>query len=326
MRNLKGRGVILFSILVGLVMCQAWEGACAAEYPAKPIELVIPWPAGGRTDIGTRMIAPYLEKYLGGPVVVINKVGGGGIIGMNFVRDAKPDGYTICSGGQALSYFQYQKAEAPSLWDYTWIARTYWTPMVVAVNDKSQFKTMKDLVDYAKANPGKLRHGNTGTGSTTHIASEKFSKKFKIKLTQVPYKGEGDTVKGIGTGEIDLAFGLYVAFRPLVEDKQLRILGVADEKRDRLYPQVSTFREQGFDYVEPTWEAVHSPKGLPKNVYDKLSEGCKKALTDPEAIEKFGKIGLNMSYQSGPDFTEWLKGWDKEVKEIIFELGLQFKK
>jgi tripartite-type tricarboxylate transporter receptor subunit TctC len=300
--------------------------AISAEYPTKPIELVIPWPAGGRTDIGTRMIAPFLEKYLGTPVVVINKVGGGGIIGMIYIRDAKPDGYTICSGGQALSYFQYQKPEGLSLWDYTWIARTYWTPMVVSVNTKSPFKNLKELMEYAKANPGKLRHGNTGTGSTTHLASEKFSKKFKIKFTQVPYKGEGDTVKGIGTGEVDLAFGLYVAFRPLVEDGQLRILGVIDEKRDPHYPQIPTFREQGFDYIEPAWEAIHAPKGLPKNVYDKLSEGCKKALTDPELIEKFAKIGLNISYQPGPEFTEWLKSWDKEVKDIIFELGLQFKK
>jgi len=326
MDKLNKIGILFFLLLVIFVMWPCSEVALSAEYPTKPIELVIPWPAGGRTDIGTRMIAPFLEKYLGTPVVVINKVGGGGIIGMIYIRDARPDGYTICSGGQALSYFQYQKPEGLSLWDYTWIARTYWTPMVVAVNTKSPFKNLKELMEYSKANPGKLRHGNTGTGSTTHLASEKFSKKFKIKFTQVPYKGEGDTVKGIGTGEVDLAFGLYVAFRPLIEDGQLRILGVIDEKRDPHYPQIPTFREQGFDYIEPAWEAIHGPKGLPKNVYDKLSEGCKKALTDPELIEKFAKIGLNISYQTGPEFTEWLKSWDKEVKDIIFELGLQFKK
>ena len=326
MKNFNFKGVILFTVLTGLVMLSVCDVVLSADYPTKPIELVIPWPAGGRTDIGTRIIAPYLEKYIGTPVVVINKVGGGGIIGMNYIRDAKPDGYTICSGGQALSYFQYQKAESPSLWDYTWIARTYWTPMVVAVNVKSPFHTIKDLVEFARANPGKLRHGNTATGSTTHIASEKFSKEFKIKFTQVPYKGEGDSVKGIGTGEVDLAFGLYVAFRPLVEGGQLRILGVAAEKRDPLYPQIPSFQEQGYEHVEPTWEAIHTPKNLPKNVYDKLFEACRRAITDPEAIEKFGKIGLSMSYQPGPEFTEWLKGWDKEVKEMIYELGLQIKK
>lgn len=326
MRNLKGGRAILVSGWIVLMIFSAWGRPFAAEYPSKPIELVIPWPAGGRTDIGTRMIAPYLEKVMGVPVVVINKVGGGGIIGMTYLRDAKPDGYTISSGGQALSYFQYQKPETPSVWDYTWIARTYWTPMVVAVPSKSPFKNIKELVEFAKANPGKLRHGNTATGSTTHIGSEKFAKKFKIKFTQVPYKGEGDTVKGLGTGEVDLAFGLYVAFRPLVEDGEIRILGVADEKRDHLYPQIPTLREQGFDHLEPTWEAIHMPKGLPKNVLDKLSESCKKTLTNSELTEKFGKIGLDLSYQSGPEFTEWLKGWDKEVKEIIFDLGLQFKK
>lgn len=326
MKKLNKKVALQFLVLVSLMMLPLSDVALSEEYPTKPIELVIPWPAGGRTDIASRMIAPFLEKSLGVPAVVINKVGGGGIIGMIYIRDAKPDGYTITSGGQALSYFQYQKPEGLSLWDYTWIARTYWTPMLVAVNTKSPFKNLKDLVKYARANPGKLRHGNTGTGSTTHLASEKFAKKFGIKFTQVPYKGEGPAVIGIGTGEVDVAFGLMVAFRPLIEEGKLRILGVADEKRDPLYPQIPTFREQGFDHIEPTWEAIHTPKGFPKDVHEKLSGVCKKALTDPELIEKFAKIGLNLSYQPGPEFTQWLKSWDKEVKDIIFELGLQFKK
>ncbi|OGP89692.1 MAG: hypothetical protein A2156_00595 [Deltaproteobacteria bacterium RBG_16_48_10] len=327
MRKIEFKTVILSLISVGLLVCPLGSSvALSEEYPTKPVEIVIPFTAGGRTDIGTRMIAPFLGKYLGGRVVVINKVGGGGIIGMTYVRDAKPDGYTITSGGMALSYYQYQKPGGLSLWDYTWIARSYWTPMVLAVNTKSPFNTLKELVDYAKANPGKLRHGNTSTGSTTHIASEKFGKKFGLKFTQVPYKGDGDVSVAIGTGDVDFGFGLYVSFRPLFEEGKLRLLGVADGKRDRLYPQIPTFREQGFDHIEPTWEAIQTPKGLPKSVYDKLSEACKKTLTDPELIEKFSTIGLNISYQPAPEFTEYLKDWDKEVKEIIFELGLQLKK
>jgi tripartite-type tricarboxylate transporter receptor subunit TctC len=325
MKSGKGRwGYVLW--IWGLLFSMGGTTGIAAEYPSKPIEMVIPWPAGGRTDIATRVYAPYLEKNLGVPVVVINKVGGGGILGMSFVRDAKPDGYTISSGGMAMTNFQYQKPGNLNLWDYTWIARVYWTPQVLAVNVKSPYKSLKELMEYAKANPGKLRHGNTATGSTTHICSEDLARKFKLKFTQVPYKGEGDTVKGIGAGEVDCAFGLMLAFRPLVEDGKLKILGVADEKRNPLFPDIPTFREQGYEFLAPTWEAVHAPKGIPQNVYQKLSEASKKALNDPELIDKFGKIGMNISYQAGPEFTQWLKGYDKEIKELTYELGLEFKK
>jgi tripartite-type tricarboxylate transporter receptor subunit TctC len=326
MFKLNVKKVLQFLVLVCLMVWPCSELALSADYPTKPIEFIIPFASGGRTDIAGRMIAPFLEKQLGVPVVVINKVGGGGVIGMNYVKDAKPDGYTICSGGQAMVLFHYEKPGAPSFLDYTWIARTYLTPLVLVVNTSSPFKTLNELMEYAKAHPGKLKHGNTGSGNTTHIASEKFAKKFGIKFTQVPYQGEGPAVKGIGTGEVDMVFGLMAAFRPLVEAGELRVLGVADEKRNPLYPEISTFREQGIDHVEPFWECIHTPKGLPKNVYDKLFEACKKALTNPELIEKAAKIGLNINYQPGPEFFEMLKSWDKGAKEMIFELGLQLKK
>lgn len=130
--------------------------------------------------------------------MVVNKVGGGGLVGFAYLRDAKPDGYTLSYGGQGVGMYQYTKPPGVSLWHYTWIAQIYWTPMVLVVNTKSPFNTLKDLVEYARTNPRKLRHGNTGTGSSTHIASEGFAKKWGIKFTQVPYQGEGDTVKGIG--------------------------------------------------------------------------------------------------------------------------------
>lgn len=299
--------------------------ATAAGYPTKPVEMVIPWPPGGRTDLAVRTMAPYLEKYLGQPVVVINKVGGAGIIGMTYARDAKPDGYTISSGGMALSLFQYQKPSGLSLWDYTWIARTYWTPMVVAVNAQSPAKTLKDLVDQAKAAPNKLRHGNSGTGSTTHLASAAFAKKFGLKFTQVPYKGEGPAVIGLGSSEVDFAFGLMVAFRALVDAGKLRILAVADTSRDRNYPGVPTSAEQGYEFTAPAWEAIHTPKGLPKPVLAALADACRRALSDGELKEKFAKMGLHLSYQPGPEFTEWLRTWDKDVKDLIFELGLNYK-
>ncbi|OGP89703.1 MAG: hypothetical protein A2156_00650 [Deltaproteobacteria bacterium RBG_16_48_10] len=322
----KRRTFLLLMWIVLLVWVSLGsDEALSADYPNKPIEWVIPWPAGGRTDIASRMIAPFLEKNLGVPLVVINKVGGAGMIGYTYVKEAKPDGHTVSMGGQGLLVGSYLKPGV-SVWDYTWVARVYWTPVILVVNEKSPFKNVKELVEYAKANPKKLRHGNSGTGNSTHLAAEKFAMHVGIKLTEVPYKGEGPSVIGIGAGEVDMAFGLMAAFRPLVEEGKLRVLGVADEKRNPLYPQVPTFREQGYDFIDPAWEGIHTPKGLPQNVYDKLSEGCKKALTNPELIEKFTKIQFNVSYQPGPELTKWLQSWDRQVGKLISDIGLPTEK
>jgi tripartite-type tricarboxylate transporter receptor subunit TctC len=325
MARINKRRVFLFLVLIGLMVWPLGDVALSAEYPSKTIEWVIPWPAGGRTDIASRLIAPYLQKYIGASVVVINKVGGAGVVGYTHVRDAKPDGYTVSMGGQGLLVGSYLKPGVDP-WNYTWLGRVYWTPVVLAVKGKSPFKTAKALVEYAKANPGKLRHGNTGTGNSTHIASAKFAKQFGIKLTQVPYKGEGKTVIGIGSGEVDMAFGLMAAFRPFVEDKKIHVIAVAGEKRNPLYPGIPTFREQGLNFTDHAWEGIHTPKGLPNDVYSKLSEACKKALTDPELIEKFAKIQFNVAYQSGPELTNWLKSWDKIVGQLIGELGVPKKR
>jgi tripartite-type tricarboxylate transporter receptor subunit TctC len=322
----RKNGMLLFLVVVGLMVWSSGHGALAAEYPSETVKYTIPWPPGGRTDLTSRMIAPYLSKYLGVPVTVINKVGGAGVVGMSHVRDAAPDGYTVSQGGQSLVMAQYEKPGFLSIWDYTWIARIYWTPVVLAVKAKSPFKNMKELMDYARANPGKLRHGNTGTGSTTHLACERFAKQFGVKITQVPYRGEGPAVIGLGGGEVDMAFGLMVAFRPLRDEGKVRIIGVAGEKRNPLYPDVPTLREQGVDYTEMAFETIHTPRCLPKNVYDKLFDACRKTLTDPELVKKFGKVGLNMSYQSGPEFVKFMKGFNRRTRDLIYDLGVQLKK
>jgi tripartite-type tricarboxylate transporter receptor subunit TctC len=272
------------------------------------------------------MVAPYLEKELGVSVVVENKAGGGGLVGMAALRESKPDGYTISSGGIAMTSIQYQKKTDIRLSDYTWIARIYWTPQVLAVPVNSPFKSVKDLMDYAKANPGKLKHGNTGAGSSTHLASEAMAKQFGMKITQVPYRGEGPMVIGIAAGEVDFAFGLMPPFRPFLEDKRIRVLAVADDNRNELYPDVPTMKELGYDVVIPAFEALHAPKNLSAPVLKRLSEAAKKTLTNPELKKKLGEIGLNLAYQPAEEFIPWLQGYDKQTKALMEELGLAVNK
>jgi len=299
--------------------------AQAAEYPSKPVTYTVFWPPGGRSDIVARMVSPYLEKYLGTPVVVTNQVGGAGVIGHKIVREAEPDGYTLAQSGTTVM-FQYTKPGI-SLWDYTWIANIYSAPFMVAVPEKSPYRTLRDLVQFAKENPNKLRHGNTGTGSTTHLASAAFGTKFGCAFTQIAYKGEGPAVIGISSAEVDLAFGPMVAFRQMVEAGKLRILAVCAPKRSEQYPAIPTAQELGYEFYWDAWEAIFGPKklGENQNVYGKLSEAVRKTILDPELGRKLLSIGLTVQYRSGAELEGWLKENDKEIKKVIFDLGLQYK-
>ncbi len=315
----------LLIVLFLMFACASLVSA-AEEYPNKPVAYTIFWPPGGRSDIVARMIAPYVEKYLGTPVVVTNNVGGAGVIGHKVVREAKPDGYTLAQSGTTVM-FQYTKPGI-SLWDYTWIANIYSAPFVIAVPANSPFKTLKDLVDYGKAHPKKLRHGNSGTGSTTHLGSASFGMKTGVEFTQIPYKGEGPSVIGIASGEVDVSFGIMVAFRQMVEAGKLRILAFCASKRNaKQYAQIPTCKELGYDFVWDAWEAIFGPKGLPENraVYPKLSEAIRKAILDPELDQKMLAIGLDVRYSSGGELEKWLKENDQEIKKVIYDVGLQHK-
>ena len=323
MKCQRGLTSLSLAILLSLAAIDLGSpGALAQDFPTKPVEITIPWPPGGRTDIMVRLLAPYLEKELGQPVPVVNRVGGGGVTGMTAFKNSKPDGYMISSGGIALSSMQYQKKMGVSLWDFTWYARAYSTPMVLAVPGDSPFKTAKELVDYAKANPGKVKHGNTGVGSSTHLASEAMAKKLGFKTVQVPYRGEGPAVIGLAGKEADFSLGLMVAFRPFVEDKKLRILGVAADARDENISTIPTLKEQGIDFNYQAFEALHVPNGVPQPILTKLSAAAQKALTNAELKKKFADIGLTASYQDGATFTAWLKEWDAQVLTQMKELGL----
>jgi tripartite-type tricarboxylate transporter receptor subunit TctC len=302
--------------------CLGALGAGAQSYPTKPVEMTIPWPPGGRTDIMVRMLAPYLEKELGQPVPVVNRVGGAGVTGMTFFKNSPPDGYMISSGGIALSSMQYQRNIGVTLWDFTWFARAYSTPMVLAVPGTSPFKTAAEFLEFAKANPGKLKHGNTGVGSSTHLASEAMAKKLGIKITQVPYRGEGPATIGLAGAEADFALGLMAAFRTFVEDKKVRVLGIASDARDENVPNVPTLKEQGIDFDYMAFEGLHVPNGVPAPVLARLSGAAKSALTNPELKKKFADIGLTAVHEDGPAFTAWLKGWDADVKAQMKELGI----
>ncbi len=325
---MKKNPVYLVSLLV---VASLWIGLTAAPgltadaYPSKPLSYTVFFPPGGRSDIVARMLSPYIEKYLGTPVMVVNNVGGVGVIGHKAVREAKPDGYTVAQSGTTVM-FQYTKPGI-NIWDYTWIANVYSAPFMIAVPTNSSFKTLKELVDYGKANPKKLKHGNTGTGNTTHLGSAAFASKFGCEFTQIAYKGEGPSVVGLAAGEVDVAFSPMVAFNQMFEAGKLRILATCSPQRSKDHPQIPTAKELGYDFSWDAWEAIFGPKGLKENkpVYQKLSEAIRKAILDPDLGHKVLNIGLSVNYKPGDELEKWLREDDKRVKKVIYDLGLEYK-
>ena len=300
-------------------------GLAAEDYPSKPLSYTVFFPPGGRSDIVGRMLSPYIEKYLGTPVMVVNNVGGVGVIGHKAVREAKPDGYTVAQSGTTVM-FQYTKPGI-SLWDYTFIANVYSAPFMIAVPTNSPYKTFKELIDYGKANPKRLKHGNTGTGNTTHFGSEAFASKFGCAFTQIAYKGEAGSVVGLASGEVDLAFSPMVAFNQMFEAGKLRILAICSPQRSKQHPQIPTAKELGYDFSWEAWEAIFGPKGLQENkpVYQKLFDAIRKAILDPDLGHKLLNIGLAVNYKPTDELEKWLREDDKRVKKIIYELGLEYK-
>jgi tripartite-type tricarboxylate transporter receptor subunit TctC len=303
------------------------DAIIAAEvFPSKPIAYAVFYAPGGKSDLSARMFAPYLQKYVGTPVVVTNIPGAVGTIGHKAVKDAAADGYTLGhSGGTIVA--QYTRPGV-SRHDYAYIARIYSTPYVIAVSSASPFKTFKELVEFAKANPKKLKHGNTGHGSTPHLTSASLQLELGIEFTEVTYKGEGPAVVGLAANEVEVVVGTTLAFKPLVDAGKLRILAIFGDKRLRgQFNQVPTCKELGYNFESIVWEAAFGPKGLRENkaVFSKLSEAMQKAILDPEFGQKLETLGYDQAYLAGDHLERWLNEEDERWKKVIFRLGLQYK-
>lgn len=319
--------VSLLLVLGGFLLGWNEGNAIAADvYPSKPIAYTVFHPPGGKIDLTARLVAPYLQKYIGGPVVVTNTAGGAEVIGHKIVRESAPDGYTLgFSGGTIVA--QYTKPGI-SLKDYTWIARVYGTPYVIAIAAALPFKSLRELVDFAKANPKKLKHASMGVGVTNHLASASFEIDAGIEYTQVVYKGEGPAVVGLASGEVDLLFGTIAAAIQMIEAGKVRILAVCGPKRmEGAFAQIPTCKEAGYDFNWDTSGIMFGPKGLQENraVFTKISEAARRAILDPELGQRMRSVGFDIDYSAGDDLMKWMNTIDQKTKKIVYELGLQHK-
>jgi tripartite-type tricarboxylate transporter receptor subunit TctC len=262
----------------------------AQEYPSKPITWVVTGMPGSVTDIGARTYAKVLAEKLGQQFVIDNKPGAGGIIGTEAVARAKPDGYTILNGtsGPFGSYTSlYKKLSFDPLKDFIPVHGLSESPMIMVVRPDAPFKSVKELVDYAKKNPDKLNYSTTGLGTGSHLFMEMLQQAAGMKVTVVPYKGSAQQITDLMGGQIELVLDYSVVVTPMIKDGKLVPIGVTGRKRLKHLPDVPTVEEQGYPGVWLTaWSSAIAPAGTPPEVIDKLANAFEAMLKEP-SIQKY---------------------------------------
>jgi tripartite-type tricarboxylate transporter receptor subunit TctC len=290
---------VLISCLVAASALVAASESRAAEFPIRPIKLVIPYAAGGPTDMFGRLMAEYLGKDLKQAVFVENKAGAQGAIGAEMVAHAEPDGYTLfgTSGSVLiLNPLLYKKLSYDPVKDFRMLALVTAVPVVLCVNPSVPAKTIAELVAYARQNPGKLNFGSSGTGSFTHLAGEMFKQMAGIEMTHVAYKGAAPALTDVMSGNIQLMFESVSLALPHVRSGSLRPLGVSSTTRIPDLPDVPTIAESGYpDYFVSVWNGVAVPASLPDNVARILTDSLDRVMSDlafRAALEKVGYTAL----------------------------------
>ncbi|MGY8526047.1 tripartite tricarboxylate transporter substrate binding protein [Paracidovorax citrulli] len=297
--------------------------AMAADpWPAKPVTVIVPFPAGGGTDAFARPLMAQLSKQLGKQFVIDNRGGAGGTVGASLAAKAAPDGYTIFIGGahHVIAPSFYKKLDYDIVQDFVPITVIAQPPQVVVANPKVQANTLQELIAYAKQNPGKLNYGSAGNGSSHHLAGELFKLQTKTFITHIPYKGAGPALSDLIAGQVDLVFDGLGSSAQHIRSGKIKALAVASTKRSPAFPNVPTAAEAGVpNYEVSTWYAMWAPKGTPKDITDKLYAEVTKALNSPEMKQ----IWLNNGSET-PQFTQQqfaqfqeaeLKRWAQVVQQ-----------
>ncbi len=299
--------------------------ATAQAFPARPIRLICPWPAGGSTDAVMRALAESAGKALGGQFVIDNKAGASGMLGPNELVNAKPDGYTLSQltiGVMRLPHMQ--KMQFDPLKDFTYIAMLTGYTFGIVVRADSPIKSIKELVDYAKANPDKFTYGSTGNGTTPHIAVEEFAAKAGIKLQHVPFKGNADGMQALLGGHV-MSHSDATGWGPHVDAGTCRLLATYGSKRTKRWPNVPTLNELGYETVADSPFGIGGPKGMEPAVTQKLHDAFKKTLEDPAVLASFDKYDQSVIYMNTADYTRFAREQYAKEKVIIERIGLANK-
>ena len=306
----------LFAVAAALFSAPAWSQASSSAYPGKAVRLIVPFPAGGATDLFARVLSTKLSEQLGQSVVVDNRTGAGGVIGADQVAKAAPDGYTLLlattsthSVGPAIN----PRLPYDTVQDFTPIAHVGNAPSIMLVPNSSPARTVKEWIAYSQKNPGKLNYASSGNGTIVHLGAELFKAQAGLFLVHIPYKGTALAIPDLVAGQIDVMFDSLPTGLPHVRDGRLRALGVTSLKRTALAPELPAIAETLPGFESNTWFGLYGPKGLPADIVVRLNAAANKALADADAKERLARLGIEpaggtpqqFAKMVAADFTKW---------------------
>jgi len=296
----------------------------AAEYPERPLTIIVAYPASGMVDIVARPMAESMKKKFPKGIAVLNRPGGGGSLGMAEMAQSKPDGYTIILSPNSTMVIHPQLNDLPYKTpdDYEPILNTISFYTLITVRADSPYKTMQEFMAAAKANPGKLRVGSPGEGTISHLSLERFMSAGNFKTTHVPFSGWGETSPALLGGHVDGAMAQPGEVKPLVDAKKLRVLAVTSPQRHPYFPESPTQKEVGLGDGSGTWFVYTAPKGTPAPVLKYIHDAAKAALEEPSFVTLMKARGVEIDYYSGDKLKQNLWKEYKEYGELLKRLGM----
>ena len=295
------------------------------QFPSRPIKLICPWPAGGATDAVMRAIAESAGKALGGQMIVENKAGASGMLGPNELVKAAPDGYTLSQLTIGVARLPHmQKMQFDPLKDFTYILNMTGYTFGLVVKADSPIKSVKDLVEFAKANPGRFTYGSPGQGTTPHLAVEEFADKAGIKLQHVPFKGFADGMQAMLGGHT-MAHSDSTGWSGHVDGGTARLLATYGAKRTKKWSSVPTLNELGYDTISESPFGIGAPRGLDAAITRRLHDAFRKTLEDPAVLAAFEKFDQSVLYMNTADYEKFIQEQYVKEKTLIDRLGLAMK-
>lgn len=311
------------AVLAAAPLAMVATAALAQQFPdRKPIEMTVMFGAGSAADITARRLAEGMAKHLGTPVPVVNRTGAGGALGYVHVSRQKPDGYSIVWNSNSISTAYHSGTLSLNFTAFDPVARVAIENPALAVEAGSPWKTLKDLVAYAQAHPNKVRVGNSGAGSHTHIASVALFSLAGARIVPVPF-GTGQAVVNLLGQRIEAVVQLPQAITPHAKSGKLRVLAMLGGARDPVFPDVPTAKEQGYGIALDMWRGIAVPKGTPKAVIAKLQEAIKKTVESPEFQAAGKNLGFTPAYLPAEAFGKLIAEDDQRLAETMKQIGLK---
>jgi tripartite-type tricarboxylate transporter receptor subunit TctC len=315
--------------LLALLASLFLSPALAQPYPSKPIRIIVPYAAGGTSDILARQIGPKLTEVWSQPVIVENKPGANGNVGADFVAKSAPDGYTLLLtdlGGLVISASVYPKLPFDPSRDFSPVVMVSYSPHVLAVHPSVRASSVKELIDLAKKEPGKLNFAISGIGGAPQLAGIEFAQRTGVQWTYIPYKGGSDAVTAVVAGQADVLFNGMLATWPSVQGGKLKAIAISSAQRVSSAPDTPTVAEQGLPGFETgSFQGVVGPAGMPRESVSKLNVELVKVLHTAEMKERFAKQGTDVRAGTPENLGHWIRTEQARWARVVKESGAKFE-